>query len=435
MAVIEPEYLITEITSKSVNPGRADMRDGRVNFRLIQRFAVAILLVMSSVPIVAQAPAGPQEHHHEQDVPATASWSWSGDANLFVGYNSQQRKYANFTAWESQNWAMLDGRRRLGPGTLAVGGMLSLEPFTLHAEGSPQLFQTGESYQQIPLVNLQHPHDLLMGLGATYRIDRPRIAYLFSASLVGSPALGPTAFMHRESARDNPQAPLSHHSLDSTHITPGVVTAGIATGAMTIEASSFRGEEPDENRLDVERPRLNSFSARLGWRRGPWDAQFSGGRLHDPEWFEPYMVTRLTASIGFNGAIGSRTLSATAAWGENRENNGYPSVDDSYLLEWDLGLTRRAAFYGRAEQATKQILGLGLHPRGFTHPHFYSHVGALTVGGVFDLPVVRANRLGVGADFTGYRMSPEMADLYEGSFSYHVFLRWRPAVTSMRHVH
>src|ERR1041384_4753325 len=108
---------------------------------------------------------------------------------------------------------MGSGERLRGRGRLIVDTMISLEPFTVPAAGSPQLFQTGESYQQTPLVNLQHPHDLLMGLGATYRLERPRITYLFGASLVGSPALGPTAFMHRDSARDNPQAPLSHHSL------------------------------------------------------------------------------------------------------------------------------------------------------------------------------------------------------------------------------
>ena len=26
----------------------------------------------------------------------------------------------------------------------------------------------------------------------------------------------------------------------------------------------------------------------MGWHRGPWQAQFSGGKLHNPEWFEPY---------------------------------------------------------------------------------------------------------------------------------------------------
>jgi hypothetical protein len=81
----------------------------------------------------------------------------------------------------------------------------------------------------------------------------------------------------------------------------------------------FRGEDPT---------RIAWTSTSLGSIRGPaasaggadpWQAQFSGGRLHEPEWFEPYDVTRLTASIAFDGTVGARPLSATLAWGENRE--------------------------------------------------------------------------------------------------------------------
>src|SRR5204863_8450261 len=104
------------------------------------------------------------------------------------GYSYQQRLYADFTAWESQNWFMVTGERDLGAGKLSLASMATLEPFTLHALGSPQLFQTGESYQRNPLVNDQHPHDLVMGLGATYRVDRGSFAYAFGADLVGSPA-------------------------------------------------------------------------------------------------------------------------------------------------------------------------------------------------------------------------------------------------------
>jgi len=384
----------------------------------------------------AQEPPPESNPHHHEPAPVTrGAWSWTSDANLLFGYNYQQRKYADFSAWESQNWFMLEGGRRLGTGRLDVLGMASLEPFTIPAAGSPQLFQTGESYQLVPLVNAQHPHDLLMGLGATYRIERSRVTYIVGGDLVGSPALGPTAFMHRPSARDNPQAPLSHHSLDSTHITPGVVRFGVEAGPMTFEGSVFRGEEPDEHRLDVDQPRLNSWSARIGWRRGPWRAQVSGGRLHEPEWFEPYMVTRLTASVEFDGAIRKMPLAATAAWGENREFNGFDNTDDSYLFEWTLRPTNAWSTYGRGEQAKKQIFGLGLHPRGFTHPHFYSRIDALTIGVVRDLPIARGRRIGIGADVTAYRTSPELTELYDGSHSFHVFLRWRPGSAPAAHAH
>ena len=85
-------------------------------------------------------------------------------------------------------------------------GMASVEPFTLRALGSPQVFQTGETFKSAPLIDYQHPHDLIMGLGATYRIESGAVAYSFGADAVGSPALGPTAFMHRESGRNNPSS-------------------------------------------------------------------------------------------------------------------------------------------------------------------------------------------------------------------------------------
>lgn len=403
---------------------------------------VAICLIGAAAE--AQAPpAGPDHATIDSDA---SGWSWTGDANAFAGFNYQKRLFADFSAWESQNWFMGAGARSLGAGRLTIQGMLSLEPLTIGklvyagganigAGGSPQLFQTGESYQGVPLVNYQHPHDLIMGLGATYRINRPRVAYVVGADLVGSPTLGPTPFMHRNSARDNPQAPLTHHFLDSTHITAGVVRAGVEAGNFTLETSVFRGEEPDEHRLNLNRPRLDSWAGRVRWRRGPWQAQFSGGRLHEPEWFEPYDMTRLTASIAFDGEIAGRPLSATLAWGENREFTPFRGVADSYLLEADLRATDATTIYGRVEKARKEILGLGYHPKGFGHPHFFSKIDAVTLGVVRDLPIMSRGRLGIGADVTVYGMSPDLALYYDGSRSAHVFLRWRPITASTTHVH
>ena len=51
---------------------------------------------------------------------------------------------------------------------------------------------------------------------------------------MGAPAIGPPVFMHRASAEVNPTAPLGHHSLDATHVTHGVVTAGVTRGPFTI---------------------------------------------------------------------------------------------------------------------------------------------------------------------------------------------------------
>jgi hypothetical protein len=421
---------------------------------------VAVFAIFLPVPSYAQDPDSappPPEHHHTM---ASASvWTWSTDANVVAGYNYQDRKFADFWAWESQNWFMGMGERQLGAGKLTLNGMISLEPWTIgrlvYAHGlngplrvyafdsfgqqqpvgaSPQAFQTGESYLGSPLINFQHPHDLFMGLGAAYHFAAGRLTYGVEVDAVGSPALGPTVYMHRESGRDNPSTPLTHHYLDSTHITYGVVTGGVTAGQLRFEASAFRGEEPDENRLNIEQPKLDSWSTRASWRRGPWEAQFSGGHLHVPEWFEPTDVTRLTASIGFNGAVAGRQLAATAAWGQNRELN---FALDGYLVEWDFHLSPANTVYGRGESVLKEIFGLGVHPAGLlNHPRNFSQINALTVGYIRDLPLF-GPVIGLGADITVYDTSQDLVEFYGSPHSYHVFVRWRPSrATAMpAHVH
>ena len=399
----------------------------------LRRAAIVLILSLAARVLHAQDP-----------MPARSAWSWSADANVFAGYNYQQRHFADFSSWESQNWMMGMGERPLGDGRLIVSTMISLEPFTIGklvygsgeriaAGGSPQLFQTGESYQRQPFVNYQHPHDLVMGLGATYRYVRPGTTFVFGADVVGAPTLGPTPFMHRESARDNPQVPLTHHFMDSTHVSTGVVRAGIETHGWTIEGSTFRGAEPDENRTNIERPRLDSWASRLSYRSGPWSAQFSGGLIHVPEWYEPYDHVRWTASIGFDGAVGGRALNATLGWGQSRAKVVTNGVSNGELLEWNLQALPALALYGRAEIAEKQLFGLGLHPKGFEHPHVYSHMDALTLGTVHDVVQTDRMRLGFGGDVTLYHMSPDLLQYYEGSHSYHLFVRWRVAPAAEHH--
>jgi len=46
----------------------------------------------------------------------------------------------------------------------------------------------------------------------------------------------------------NPFPPIGHHWQDSTHISFGVLTAGVYTGWAKLEGSIFHGREPDEDR-------------------------------------------------------------------------------------------------------------------------------------------------------------------------------------------
>lgn len=53
--------------------------------------------------------------------------------------------------------------RNLGAGFLTLRGMMSLETFTVTAQGNPLLLQIGESYQGELLHDRQHSHDRFDG--------------------------------------------------------------------------------------------------------------------------------------------------------------------------------------------------------------------------------------------------------------------------------
>src|SRR5205807_2759984 len=138
-------------------------------------------------------------------------------------------------------------------------------------------------------VDRQHPHDLFMELSASYShklSDKDSI--FFYAGLPGEPAFGPPAFMHRLSIMDSPEAPISHHWLDSTHIVFGVLTTGFVHDDWKLEVSQFTGREPDQNRYDFDPIRLDSTAARASWNPDPrWSVQVSWGHLNSPEQLTP----------------------------------------------------------------------------------------------------------------------------------------------------
>src|SRR5438477_11262237 len=137
--------------------------------------------------------------------------------------------------------------------TFAVRAMVSAEPGTIRPSGYPLLLQTGETADgSTPLIDRQHPHDMVMELAAIHSVAvRDQSAFIYAA-LPGEPALGPPAFMHRMSGRAFPVAPITHHWLDSIHISYGVLTIGAIADRVKFEGSSFRGRELDQNRTDIE---------------------------------------------------------------------------------------------------------------------------------------------------------------------------------------
>ena len=248
---------------------------------------------------------------------------------------------------------MLMAERDTGWGRIQLKSMLSLEP-AMKARGYPNLFATGETAGGEPLVDRQHPHDLFMELAARIDFNVGDSASLFLyGGPVGEPALGPSAFMHRGSARYNPEPPITHHWFDSTHITYGVVTAGISAPKWQIEASAFRGAEPDEDRWDVEKPKLDSWSVRATLTPSPaWSVQASYGQINEPEATHPGEdERRFTTSAHYNNGRG---LAAMAAFSAKRRVPG--GTLTAWLGEMNWDVDAHNTLFGRVENVVNDEL-------------------------------------------------------------------------------
>jgi len=294
----------------------------------------------------------------------------------------------------ASNMGMVMAQRSLGAGTLGLRTMLSVEPATIGRDGYPLLLQTGETADgRTPLVDRQHPHDLFMELAGAYSIASGNRSVFLYGGLPGEPALGPPAFMHRFSGAEIPVAPITHHWLDSTHITYGVLTAGAVVDRVKVEASAFRGREPDEDRWNIESPKLDSHAFRLSVNpTASWALQASYGRIHSPEQLEPDVdQDRVTASAMYCAPWGDAgRWAGTLAWGRNRNRPGHTL--DALTAEAALEAHDRHTIFARAERVEKDELFVAPDPRAGE----VFDVGELTAGYRYD--VLRHDRwsLGVG---------------------------------------
>lgn len=324
----------------------------------------------------------------------------------------------------AESMLMVMAQRPLADGTFGLRGMFSLDPLTMGRDGYPLIFQTGETPDgRTPLIDRQHPHDLFVELAASYsrRLGDGRSAFVY-LGLPGEPALGPTAYLHRPSGMDNPEAPLTHHWLDSTHITFGVVTLGYVWRGFKLEASAFNGREPDQNRWNIETRRFDSASARLTWNPTPaWSLQVSHGRLDSPELLEPDVaIRRSTASASYSREFGTNRWHTTLAWGRNRKDPGEST--DGWLLESAFQLGERNTLFGRFERVEKDELfreGEALHGQGF-------RVGKLSLGAVHNFARLGHASFGIGGLVSRYAVPAALGGIYGSNpTSYMVFLRAR----------
>jgi hypothetical protein len=331
----------------------------------------------------------------------------------------------------STNWFMASAEHRVGSnGAFQAELMLSLEPATISDRRYPLLFQTGETAYGRPLMDAQHPHNFVMSLGFHYAhqlSDDTTLDVYFAP--VGDPALGPVAFPHRASAMELPQATISHHWQDSTHIADDVVTVGLRFKSVKLEASGFYGAEPGENRWIIQSGPINSWSTRLWYfPTKNWAAQVSFGRITHPEALEPGDQTRITASVEYTRPMPGGSWSSTLAWGRTHSTATFRNLN-SYLAESVLPISRKNLVTGRFELVDKDELFSNqpiLEEQLDAHYGSTFRIGAYTIGYTRDVDLFRHVETGVGANFTAYTLPGAIKPFYGAHpVGGNIFVRFR----------
>jgi len=358
----------------------------------------------------------------------------------------QQRGPRGGDKFFSTNWVMPMLSREFGKHSIMIRTMLSLEPLTVTHRRFPQLFQTGETAFDLPIIDGQHPHNFWMELAGRYDVNLSEKSQLFFyGGAIAEPALGPVAFPHRASASENPLAMLGHHEQDSTHISYSVITAGISSGPVQLEASTFHGQEPNENRWYIGTGKPDSYSYRLtvAPTRG-LSGQFSSGYIKDREAHEEGLNTlRTTASIHHNRILSAGSLASSLIWGRNRDRvDGEQRIFNAYALESTLNFANRNWVWTRIENLDKdQTILYGETPAVLEVEETpIGRVQSYSFG--YERDIFRTAHwlnVGLGFQFTTYGQTEQMKAVYGNRpQSYVLFLHLRPVgnmASMMRAMH
>jgi hypothetical protein len=382
-------------------------------------------------------------------------WRLMLHANAFAANTQQQaNSERGRDAFFSTNWIMPMAQRQLGThgGQLTLRAMFSFEPATIGKRNYPELFQQGETAYGTPIVDGQHPHDFFMEVAALYDLKlSPNTLVSLYAAPIGDPAIGPTAYPHRQSASEDPIAALGHHQEDSTHIAFNTLTGGLTYRIARIELSGFHGGEPDEHRWAFQPSpnghAIDSYSTRLTLSPTPdLTGQYSYAHITSPEALYPgENQQRQTASIMFHHTFRAKAvpttmagmdtanadampgmkmdaqqgsapamnmtpepttdLSTTILWGRTRSLTDN-SKENSYLLEALLRFASTNYLWTRIENAGRSnellLTPNSPLPAAFTESPI-GHVFATTLGYDHDLPFGRHLLIAPGAQLTIYR--------------------------------
>jgi len=341
----------------------------------------------------------------------------------------------------STNHLMFIGQREFGgKSTFLFRSMFSLEPATVTDRRYPLLFQTGEAAFGRPIVDGQHPHDLFMEISAQYaRVLNPDTIVHFYFGLIGDPALGPVAYPHRVSAQELPQATLSHHLQDSTHIVSDVLTAGLKYKWARVELCGFHGAEPDEERWDIDQGAIDSWSTRFTFTPIPnLAAQVSTGHLKKPEELEPGDIQRTTASITYNYPMPDGFWASSIIFGRNHKEAEDLNVN-SFLFETLWQFQKMNNVTGRFEVVDKEELFANdpaLQEELEETVGRVFQIKAFTFGYARDFDLIPGVQAGLGGNVTLYSFPSALKAFYgDNPKSFLIFFRIRSGHASSHQDH
>jgi hypothetical protein len=351
----------------------------------------------------------PEASRHGGIHAQAGDWMLMGHASIDTVYTWQGGPRGGELGYVG-GMVMGTAQRKIGDaGTLQLRGMMSPDPL-MGDHGYPLLLAAGETADGVEtLVDRQHPHDLFMELSASYshRLSDKDSVFVYGG-LPGEPAFGPPAFMHRPAAMANPEAPITHHWFDSTHITFGVVTAGWVHDGFKVEASRFRGREPDQDRYDIETGELDSTAVRLSWNPSEnWALQASWADVTSPEQLEPDVdVTKYSASALYTAQLeNGGEIAFTGAFA--RKDNSEDVTLDAWLGEASWKPNADWTIFSRVEAIETDELGL-------IHHGPVENVSRASFGVSRDFKVAEHVTIALGASLTQNWTSGALSSLYDG---------------------
>jgi hypothetical protein len=411
--------------------------------RLISAAIAALTLIITATPLHAQDAFASRRGSGTSWIPAASampshttnagSWTLQIRGTIFGQVDVQSGPRGGTQAGVT-SWGSVEGSRPVGRGRFAVRTMLSLDALGVGEAGYPALAQTGDPINGVTTHDRQLPHEFLSELALMYdvRLTSTKHFELYVAP-AGEPALGAPAFTHRPSAMDHPMPPLGVHGEESPRTSFGVITAGLFADGWKFEASRFNGTAPNAQRFNIEKLKLDSYSARLTMRPGDaWSASFGLGYIHAPNELDPEVsANQFTATLMNARRIrADGKLMSTLTYSANKLL-AEPFWSHSIMFETTAKLNARNSIVARAERVHKSAEDLDLGndvTNGSAFGSGRNPVADVTLGYVREVGSYRGGGVAVGATGTLYLLPSSFSSSYGSStpVGAFVFVRVRP---------